>query len=299
LEERLIYKSLGVILVMQVEFLALAASALFGLNAIFLKRGYLHSSPLASNIVMTSINVIAFWSVSLLFVPLGTFLTKGVIFFAVGGLLGQALARTLQYTGIDKIGPPRNHTVLSTMSLFTAIFAMLILGEKPGLNVLFGTLLIMAGVSLVMWEHRNSVLHRKYLLFPLIAAAIYGIVNIIQKIGLTITQSAIAGATIATTSALFGLLVFSGFTGKIAQLSKLGKAKPYFIAAGCINSIGFLLNYYVLQKVDVTVAAPLIGTQPIFATLFTYLFLKEDRITWNVVLGAISAVAGVVAITAF
>ncbi|MFH1181788.1 MAG: EamA family transporter [Candidatus Woesearchaeota archaeon] len=284
---------------MYAEILSLVAAALFGLNAIFLKRGYLHSSPLASNLVMTTVNVAAFWVISLLFVPLNLFLTKGVIFFAIGGLLGQALARTLQYKGIDKIGPPRNHTVLSTMSLFTAIFAMLILGERPGLPVLLGTLLIMAGVSLVMWEHK-SALQKKYLLFPLLAAIIYGFVNIIQKSGLNITQNGIAGATVAVTSALFGLLVFTSATGKLKALMKLGKARNYFIAAGLINTIGFLLNFVALQKGSVTTIAPLVGTQPLFATLFTYLFLKDiDKVTWNVVLGAILAVAGVVAITAF
>ncbi|MBN2454466.1 DMT family transporter [Candidatus Woesearchaeota archaeon] len=281
---------------MQAEIMALAAAALFGASVTTLKRGFVHSSPLASTIVVTAVNVVIFWIISLLFVPLDLFLTAGIPFFIIGGLLGQALARTMQYTGADKVGPARSLTALATTSIFGAFFAILLLGEKWTLPVITGTLLIILGVAFLAGEGKRNW-KRRHLLYPLTASVIYGLVIVLQKAGLTITQSAIVAVTVTTTSALIGLFSYAAATGKIRKLS-LGKARNLFVLAGIFNSIGFLLNFEALRLGMVTVIMPLVGTQPLFATLFSRLFLKGfEKITWNVVVGAIIVVLGVAVIT--
>jgi drug/metabolite transporter (DMT)-like permease len=281
------------------ELIALTASALFGGCSVLLKRGYIHASPLASNLVIAGSNVVVFWIIALLFVPLHLFFTTGIIFFIIGGVLGQALARTMQYQAIDKIGPSRNNTIIASLSLFAAFFAILMLKEKLTWEILIGTLLILFGVILLMRE-KGGHWDKKYAWLSFIPAVIYGFVITIQKMGLDIVQNAIVGTTAATTAAFIAMLIYAISTRQTWKLMKVGKALPFFMVAGLLNSIGLLMNFYAIQAGTVTRVTPLIATQPLFILVYSHFFLKgHERLTWNVVFGALLVVAGVVAIAVF
>lgn len=72
-----------------------------------------------------------------------------------------------------------------------------------------------------------------------------------------------------------------------------------FLAAGAINSIGLILNFEALKLGDITVVFPLIMAQPLFATLFGLLFLREkEKISLHVALGAVIVVIGIALIAA-
>jgi drug/metabolite transporter, DME family len=281
------------------ELIALLASALFGACAVLLKRGYLHASPLASNLVICASNVAIFWIICIFFVPLELFLTTGIVFFIIGGVLGQAFARTMQYTAIDKIGPSRNNTIISSLSLFAAFFAILLLKEKLTWEIMAGTILIMVGVILLMRE-KGGHWDKKYAWLSFIPAVIYGFVITIQKMGLDIVQNAIVGTTAATTSAFIAIFIYGAATKQLGVLSKLGKAMPYFMVAGVFNSIGLLLNFFAIQTGTVTTVTPLIATQPLFILVYSHFFLKgHEKLTWNVIAGAFLVVGGVAAIAIF
>jgi drug/metabolite transporter (DMT)-like permease len=284
---------------MDAWIVALIASALFGGSAILLKRGYLHASPLASNLVVLASNVVILWIITFIFAPLRLFLTTGIVFFIIGGTLGQALARTMQYTAIDKIGPSRNNTIVASLSLFAAFFATIMLKEKLTWEILLGTLLIILGVVLLMRE-KGGHWEKKYAWLSFIPAVIYGFVITVQKMGLDLLQNAIVGTTAATTAAFIALFAYAIVTRQLGCLSKLGKAMPYFVIAGVLNSIGLLMNFYAIMVGTVTTVTPLISTQPLFIIVYSYFFLKgHEKLTWNVIVGALLVVGGVVAITAF
>ena len=286
-----------------VELVALLSAAAFGLSAIFLKKGYERSTPLSAAFTVLLVNVLTLWIFSAATGNIGTITNSAadaVIFFAIGGLLGQALARTLQYTGIDKVGPARNHTVLGTSPVFAAIFAVLVLREKWELHVIFGTLVIMAGIAVLAAEKiSKQLIQKKHLFFPFTAAAIYGFAILMHKMGLEIQPNALAAATIATTSALLGLSVFTVSSGNLPK-PKLRTGIKHFAFAGFLNSLAFLLNFEALSKGAVSIVMPLVGTQALFATLFSFLLLRgQGNVTKHVILGALLTVSGAALITYF
>ncbi|MDR1051298.1 MAG: DMT family transporter [Deltaproteobacteria bacterium] len=65
------------------------------------------------------------------------------------GLGGTALGFTFFYRGIVELGPHRAASFINLVPVFGILFGWLLLGERPGLNLLLGLALILAGIRLV------------------------------------------------------------------------------------------------------------------------------------------------------
>lgn len=284
---------------MYAESLALLAAMSFGLSAIALKKGYRHSTPLASNLIMAAVNVFVMWTVSAFFVPARLFWSSAALFFVAGGLLGPGVARTLRHVSVDRLGPSKAYTIIGSSPLFASVFAVLFLGEEWTLPLFAGTVLVVAGIALLSGAWKDGKDGKKYLILPVAAAVIYGFVTVVQKTGLSLMPNSLVGTTTAVTSAFLGIAAFSMATGRMRNM-KVGKAWPLFIAAGVLSSAGLLMNFEALRSSNVTVVSPLIGTQPLFVALFSFLFLKDlEKLTWKVAAGAMLVVAGAAIVTAF
>jgi len=70
----------------------------------------------------------------------------------------------------------------------------------------------------------------------------------------------------------------------------------FAMLAGACMVGGFTLNFTALEMGDVSVAAPLFGTFPLFATFLSHFLLKE-HITGRIWLAAVFMVCGVAVIT--
>ena len=278
------------------EIMAIAAAALFPLGLIFLKKGYDHSSPLHGTLIVTAINAVFLWLIAFLTLPI-KLTPSAVMLFILAGAVGHGVARYLQFTGVHRVGPARNTIALASSGLFGAIIAILFRGEHWSLPVFIGTVAIVAGVWVIAYESRKTKWNPINLLFPLVAALLYGIATNIYKVGLEQLPNAIFAAAVGLTAALVTLVAFAKTKG---AFSLNRKSLPLFFSAGLINTIGLLLNFEAVKLGNVSVVFPLISSQPLFATLYGFLFLKQhEKITQHVVLGAIIVVAGIVMIAAF
>ena len=214
------------------------------------------------------------------------------------------MARYLQFIGLHHIGAARNTTVIAGASAFLGVaIAVLFLGEQLTVPVVLGTVALMLGVALLAHESRKTKWNVAYLLFPLAAALLYAIMSNLYKKGLDIIPNAILGGAIGLTAALFAMLLFlipEISKNKLPQTAIIKKALPLFAVAGAINTLGIILNFQALKLGQVSIIHPILNSQPLFATLYGYLFLKQhEKITLHVVAGAIVVVAGVVLISAF
>jgi drug/metabolite transporter (DMT)-like permease len=77
-----------------------------------------------------------------------------------------------------------------------------------------------------------------------------------------------------------------------------GKSFLFFFSAALIALSAQLANFTALSRADVSVIIPLLNTTPLFAVLFSGLFLRSmESISPRTLLGAIIMVAGVMIIT--
>ncbi len=126
-------------------------------------------------------------------------------------------------------------------------------------------------------------------LLNLFTALCYGASAVLARLGMRDSNP--------ITGAMVGALV------QVVLLSRLIMAVPptridwtaiaFFIASGILAStLGRLFNYMSIERLGVPVSATIIGSSPIFSTLFTVLFIGET-VAPTVLLGTALVVAGI------
>src|SRR4029434_10307385 len=82
---------------------------------------------------------------------------RSILIFAVVGLFQPGLTRLLSYKGIDALGVAITDPIRATTPLFSAMMAIVFLGEKLTLPIMVATLMIIAGIILL--SCRNSAIN--------------------------------------------------------------------------------------------------------------------------------------------
>ena len=119
-----------------------------------------------------------------------------------------------------------------------------------------------------------------------------------RKIGLTRIESPVVGAAITSLVSLVTLLVFifaSRAWGSNSWTVDLNpRALKYFGFSGFISSIAFLLYFMALNASYIVKIQPIAGSNPLFALIFSYIFLRDvERINRQAILATLLIVSGI------
>jgi drug/metabolite transporter (DMT)-like permease len=87
-----------------------------------------------------------------LVVPLSSVNSASILIFVVVGFFQPGLTRLLTYKGIDALGVVLTDPIRATTPLFSAMMAILFLGEDITLAIVVATLMIIAGITLLSWR---------------------------------------------------------------------------------------------------------------------------------------------------
>ncbi len=285
---------------MIVIILSLLSAFAFAFHAIFIKFGLKDSDPLTGTLISSSINVGFLWILTLLFIPLQTFVNRGIIYLIIGGILAPSLARVFLYTGFEKVGVSITAPIRTTFPIISSLLAIIFLNEPVTAPI--GAAIIFTVLGTILLSLSSSGIRRpteiqwkkKDLLFPFTAATFYGISHFIRKIGMATVPSGIAGATIVTTVSLIFYILSLPLIKQKKKMTLSRRSAFYFLLGGIAGSFGQIFILSALRSGKVTVVTPLAGTTPVFVLFMTYLFLREtERINLLVLVGVISIVAGV------
>ncbi len=286
---------------MPAEFFALANAFLFAFHNMLTKKGLRYSNPATAVVTSLCINVVFLWGVSLLFVPLDSLTNSAILIFAVVGLFQPGLTRFLTYKGIETLGVAITDPVRASTPLFSALFAILFLGESMTLAILLATLLIIVGITLLSYRGSGSVqkIRLLYILYPLMASLLGGFSQVLRKFGLAaVPHPFLAAAVTASSSFTVSvlLLLISGRRKTTFNLNR--ECLPFYLPAGVAVSLGMVSIYYALDLGKVTVVIPISSTGPLFALTLSALFLRDvEKVTLKIVMGACLIIAGVLLIT--
>jgi drug/metabolite transporter (DMT)-like permease len=113
-----------------------------------------HSDPITVNLVRMPVAacVLLVASRGRANIPLRQFGGRTFLFLAIIGVFGTGLA-SIAYLGALKIaGAGRTAVLGATAPLFALPLSVLLLGERPGLRAVMGTLLTVLGIALVVWS---------------------------------------------------------------------------------------------------------------------------------------------------
>ncbi len=286
--------------------LALLSALGFGSGAVAARVGMRGIPPLPSvfvsgvaSFIPTALLALVFASSDLFSLPLialGFFLAHGLLTF-LGG-------RVQNYLAIDLIGAARSAPFVGTSALFSAIFAIVFLGEEIHPLVALGTLSVVVGLIITGGEdlvRQHWRIDRRSLLGYLTglgAAASYGGSNLVAK---ALTEEFGSPLVVASFGMFFGTLVLAPFTARSAVYGlKNSTGNLGFVAlSGLTSAVGVVALYFALERADAVEVVPIAAANPLGTLLLVHFFLERlERVTRWVMLGTVAAVAGIVLVIA-
>ena len=138
------------------ELLAVGASLSYSTSLIAIRQGVRSATPIAGVLILSAtVSVLGLTIAAARGTLFESSLTP-VLIFMLGGCLGQGVGQLTNAIGIEKMGVSRSVPIQSSTPIFSVTFAMIFLGERPGVGVAMGTVLIVAGVCLLSLGERRS-----------------------------------------------------------------------------------------------------------------------------------------------
>jgi uncharacterized membrane protein len=279
------------------ELYALTNAFLFALHNLFTKKALRYSNPATAVISSLLINIVFLWAVSVLFVPLEALTSSAILIFVGVGFFQPGLTRLLSYKGIDALGVAITDPIRATTPLFSAIMAIIFLGEQITPPIVAATVMIIAGITLLSWRGGSMKLTGSavYLWYPIAASALAGATQVVRKFGMAAVPHPFLAAAVTATSSLVVSIVTLWYVEKTTETWKMNRqCFWWFLAAGITISLGMVCIYYALDLGKVSVVIPISSTGPFFSLLLAATFLRDvERVTSRIVVSAAMIVGGV------
>lgn len=286
--------------------LALLPAVLWGFSPVLSKRGMAAGgSSLQASLVVVVVDSVLYWSALFIRQGLTVFGNLGptaIAVFAAAGVFGTALGRLATFTGVHRVGASVNSAGISTRPLFATLLAAGWLGETvtpvtgAGIVVLVVGLVVLTtskGGDLGGWSPYE-------ILFPLGAAAAFGLGNVLRRYALTTYPDAtlLEAVALNETAAFVVLAGYAAVAVRGDIFDAPARTYGYFAASGTVTAVALLSLYAALQRGTVVIVDPISATAPLFTTVFAGVFLSDlERVTRGVIVGAALVVAGVAIIT--
>jgi len=281
-----------------VPTLALISAFLSAAATILIRHGLQRYGPYTGVWINVTVGAVGLWIAVLVTGGLGHPSPRALALFVCAGLIGTVAGRMLRFLAIEAVGASISAGFMNLTPLVSSGLAILLLGERVTLPIVLGTLVIVAGTTLLSTGGRSLGVRPVLLWLPALSATCFGIVAILRKLGLS-GAAPIPGAAVNVSTALIAFTAFLLATGQARVMRCSGRSLFYFIAAGLAENLSVFLVILALSMGAVSVVAPLTNVGPIFVLLLSAMFLRGIEIlNARIVGGTLLIVLGAFLITA-
>ena len=281
------------------EIFAIFSAMGWAIDSVLVRFGLRQSNIFAAMLMSYAVSITCVWSYLIVTTPLEFLTSPVMIYYVISGCMQPIFARALFYQGITRIGVARAGPLRGIEPLFAAAIALLVFNEQPGIQVYFGTILIVTSLWLISGQQEQTTSWR-YIdaLLPISAAFISAISQTLRKQALQIIPDPFVAVAVVTSVSLLLLLGFVFATGRVQQLRMNRSSFHFFLGAAVVATTAQIANFVALGRGQMSVIIPLLNTTPLFTVFFTAIFLRKvETVTTRIVCGAILMVGGVVLIT--
>jgi drug/metabolite transporter (DMT)-like permease len=282
--------------VIDAAVLALFTAVTFGLAPVLIKMAYERGGTTGTGLILSLVALVAIYIVLLPFVPERWELLTlpATAAFIGGGLAGSAIGRRWSFVSVELLGASKSSAIRGMSPMLTAVLAVLVYGEVVTPVRWAAIVAIALGAVLVTWVPGGG--RREWLglgvLYAFGAAAGYGLRPIFIKYGLNIADTPLAAGLIGAVAALAYSVLREERAG--IRITRFDASFWLFFASAVIGALGMASLIFAISEGEVSYVYPLSSSAPLFAVVFTALFLRGvEQLTWRVVAGSALIVAGV------
>jgi transporter family protein len=224
---------------------------------------------------------------------------EAVFWFALVGLVGGTAGRYLNFVAVKRIGLARTSILLQSLLIWTAALSVLFLGERVTPGVGLGTLAIMFGAVLLVYErdNRQEKIPLWLYLLPVLAAFMFALTFVFRRYGLALVPGPSFGLWVSTGCAAVLLLGAMPFTGESAGEVWHPRSLVFVFFGAVFNVIAALFFWTAIRDGEIVRVVPINRLSVLFVIFSSWLFFrKQEAVTLRVVLGGLLSVAGAWAI---
>lgn len=277
--------------------LALCSTLGYGVSFVLAQFGLRWMPPRLGAAFSVPTATLLFWLAAPFSVDMAKVDMHAAVLFAGVGLFFPAAVTLLNFESNRLLGPNVAGAGSGLAPLFAVLLALILLGEALRPLQLVGIAGIVGGVMLLYRGQRDSLpAWPRSLLFllPLAAAAVRGGVQPVIKLGLARWSDPLAAVVLGYTVSS-AVLVGAALLRDRNIIQTLNyRGALWFAALGICNGSAVLLTYAALGRAPVTLVSPLIASYPLATLLFSFLFLKHERIGLQLLAAIAATVGGVV-----
>ncbi|MFB6270349.1 MAG: EamA family transporter [Halobacterium sp.] len=283
--------------------LAVAGATGWALQYVFIRLATDHDSGtvaaamvvgLATNVALV-VPAVAVW-----FYPDYGLTPLAVAAFVAAGIAGSLVARVAQFASTTTIGASRTAPVVSTTALFSAVFAVLLLGETLTAVHAAGIVCVVAGVAVISYDTARDGDEASLreagaaLVLPLVSALALGIEPVFVKTGLAEGASPFVGLAVMSTSATVGYAAYARATNAVTLPDVREGPMGLYVACGVGSTLALAGYFASLALLPVVVVVPIFQTAPLLVLVFSAVALPQrlERVTPRLVAAAVVVVIG-------
>jgi drug/metabolite transporter (DMT)-like permease len=220
--------------------------------------------------------------------------------FLVTGLFAPGISQILFTRAVGVIGPSRTAILVGVSPVLSAAIAVTLLDEPLHVALVLGTLLVVAGGTLLVRERvGSSTMVSIGLVLGLSAALLFAIRdNLVRWAarGNEVPGFVAASASLVTATLVIMIVVALRPNG----VARTRQAFRPFVLSGLVYGVSYACLYSAFDRGRVTVVAPLVATESLWAVLVSIVLLRRsERIGTRLVLAAALVVGGGALISGF
>jgi DME family drug/metabolite transporter len=220
--------------------------------------------------------------------------------FFVTGLFAPGISQILFTRGVGLIGPSRTAVFVGVSPVLSAAIAVTLLDEPLHVALALGTLLVVAGGTLLVREPgRAGGVISLGIALALGAALLFGIRDNLVRWGAR--GSDVPGFVAASASLISATIVIAVVVLlRPRATTRVRQAFRPFVLSGLVYGVSYACLYSAFDRGRVTVVAPLVATESLWAVLISMVVLRRsERIGVRLVLAAALVVSGGALISSF
>jgi drug/metabolite transporter (DMT)-like permease len=220
--------------------------------------------------------------------------------FLATGLFAPGISQILFTRGVGVIGPSRTAVLVGISPVLSAAIAVTLLDEPLHAALVLGTLLVVAGGMLLVRERGGPAAVLSLGIWLGVTAALLFAVrdNLVRWAARGNEVPGFVAATASLASAAVVIFLFVALRSNSA--ARIREASRPFMLSGLIYGVSYACLYTAFDRGRVTVVAPLVATESLFAVLISLVVLRRsERIGPRLLLAALLVVGGGALISSF